>query len=1104
MKNVQNTSFTKDTEKLITKSKIEYDRNTRFRPTMKAIIETEEKYHEYLETCRRELADLREQYCSGMLSFAFICLIHKKYETKDVNGDICEILGRNVHLCNKTKPSAVIDDDRIIYADILTTIAMNNLGNKKYKTWKKNFEKIMREQSTFLVLDIDNREKIVNACIALGWSSEDLDYLLLRMGDDGLQANSVQDMIIRFVLDLPEVVFDHYEELKGRCGELLAEKFAIDTNRDAGQTKVSYNHLAKIIQDTNISSLDERMNLYVEALHQNKIVYQGYSKTARNKLEHILLLTAHSLGWTVPEVDDYLADLTDPRRPVVEPVKADGKLNMKNIEFFDYAKVILECDIEPISEENRDRLVQAILSHYANTAEDIFGEEKIEFAPGVYDARLAFPSIGTTKTGGGYFKVPLTARLKELLSGEKPVKKHDILFALYLLCAKTQVIEKPYDFYRNFVTTANAVLAECNLPKWYSAHVLEYTIGKSIFGLRFEDIFVDITEVYQLLQPKRKKHAEKKDDSNKEEEEQEKFEQFKDAFKKLTDYVEVRTKRISSYTTLNLPQLSEEKVVAEGVLFTRIFRKNRTIYTDLLKIAKEIDSLWNQTGYDKMDVAFNDQSNCVVAYPGGIKSNNQPYVLQNKLSDELFAIMHEYDENLMDAHGSVKNNVLLRAFYIPEKDGSVRSLDDYASRYFHKKEESITMSDVFASNPNINRRFRRNIVLSIIIGMIFNEEKIPDGVFETGNKPQVLVTADPKLKLPYLDWVYVNKRLRENIGKAEETTKEEESGSEAEIELTEEEQAFLTHLEAMEPVGKMLSEIPEGSRYEQCSRLVKEMNKYEPLTADLNSQLVTIVLKRSQRAKDLMITHNMRLVLDAINKFFSGKEKPSVNLLEDLLMEGNLALIEAVEKFNPNFGWTFSTYAVPVIQNRLKGVLASESNVVYVPKQRSAIIHNVSKEFAKFYKDNGRTPKVEELAKSLGYSEDAVIEALVLLQKSESQDEYIGDEESTTKGELIEDLTVDVAEEAKNKMLRSAINKVLSTFTLREQQIYHMRYGQLKADLTDERPDEDRFLDPEGYTWKEISQILHISIEQVIRTEVDIRRKLSHPRYVEEIEKYYK
>ena len=1088
-------TFTENVDTFITKARISFNEATAFQPTMEAIVDSEIKYQRYLDKCRQVLASLREQYSSGMLSFAFIRLIHKEYGRGPAEGDVCQILGRAVHSCNTICPSAVVDEDRDIYADILLQIASKGLDKKQAKCWGTRFRELMNARDRFLVLDDDKRRMIIEACIVLGWSTEQLDYLLLRMGDDGLQANSAEDMIARFVLDVKEATLDHHTAMIARweAGE-PADPDEVK-NREAGPTKISYDSLGRVIEDPAMN-LDEKMESYMAVLESNRAVYQGCSVTARDTLEHILLLTAHPAGGNIPEVMDYLADLSDPEDGLIE---LDGELQMNSVKFADYSKVILNCDIEPLWEENKDKLEHMIRSTYSDSDEDAFAQEEPEFAPIVHDARLAYPSVYINARNADLGKVDFTARMNRLLRREEAVRKQDILFALFLLCAKTKKVKERTAYYLNFQKLADEVLAHCHLPGWYTPHVMEYTIAKSILGVRMEDVFGDIVEAYQLTMKRPKVSVKRETDQITDKTE---FSQYRDLFTSAVDSVERQIKKIAPHTLLPLPELSDEQLRAEGELFEKIFRACRDIYTELFAIAKELCWIWENTGWVNMHIVFPGMSRSVVAYPRGKSSDDHPYVLKASLSDALYTLLHEPDENVTDQNGVTKNNAMLRAFFIPGPNGSAASLDDHA----HVKDDE-TLSAVLAEHPAINRRFRRKVVLSILLKMLLNNDKVPTKY--PSKKAEVEVRADPLLKLPHIDWIAERRHRAEEeldpqlqVDQAEEDPAleegwEEESTPPAEepVPLTEEERSFLAEFEREErPDEKFekycmdlirMEKMDNGICNDTSSTIEDKKKKNEN-----NRKLAQLVVKGDRKARDLMIVYNYRLIPFTWNDHhFAG------SMTRDLFGCGLTALARAVDGFDPEKGLEFSTYAVPAILNEFRSEISKQRHAVHVPKKKDQEFRHMWKELSRSGGVSIDDASSKKLAQDSGYTVGQIQDFLksrtytYSINSTLSKDQ---DDNKTTLAELIADPKVNVVATVESKYsqidyqpLMKELYALILELPVREYQFCVLRFGFIVGN-------GDIKFDPERCRSRlEIAEILHIPIEQVIRMEIAISRRLA-------------
>ena len=239
-------------------------------------------------------------------------------------------------------------------------------------------------------------------------------------------------------------------------------------------------------------------------------------------------------------------------------------------------------------------------------------------------------------------------------------------------------------------------------------------------------------------------------------------------------------------------------------------------------------------------------------------------------------------------------------------------------------------------------------------------------------------------------------------------------------------------------VEKIDLSVPDGVSIEDPVRMyLKEIGKVPLLTAEEEVDLAKRMAEGDESAKKRLAEANLRLVV-SIAKRYVGRGM----LFLDLIQEGNLGLIKAVEKFDYHKGFKFSTYATWWIRQAITRAIADQARTIRIPVHMVETINKLIRVSRQLLQDLGREPTPEEIAAELDMPVDRVREILKISQEPVSLETPIGEEEDSHLGDFIQDDNVPVpAEAAAQTLLKEQLDEVLDTLTEREQKVLRLRFG---------------------------------------------------------------
>ena len=297
-------------------------------------------------------------------------------------------------------------------------------------------------------------------------------------------------------------------------------------------------------------------------------------------------------------------------------------------------------------------------------------------------------------------------------------------------------------------------------------------------------------------------------------------------------------------------------------------------------------------------------------------------------------------------------------------------------------------------------------------------------------------------------------------------TSEEDDIPDEEILLSEEDEVDMENIDLS---------VPDGISIEDPVRMyLKEIGKVPLLSAEEEIELAQRMEDGDEDAKKRLAEANLRLVV-SIAKRYVGRGM----LFLDLIQEGNLGLIKAVEKFDYRKGYKFSTYATWWIRQAITRAIADQARTIRIPVHMVETINKLIRVSRQLLQELGREPTPEEIAEEMNMPVERVREILKISQEPVSLETPIGEEEDSHLGDFIQDDNVPVpAEAAAQTLLKEQLDEVLDTLTEREQKVLRLRFG-----MNDGR----------ARTLEEVGKEFDVTRERIRQIEAKALRKLRHP-----------
>lgn len=266
---------------------------------------------------------------------------------------------------------------------------------------------------------------------------------------------------------------------------------------------------------------------------------------------------------------------------------------------------------------------------------------------------------------------------------------------------------------------------------------------------------------------------------------------------------------------------------------------------------------------------------------------------------------------------------------------------------------------------------------------------------------------------------------------------------------------------------------------------LKDIGQAQLLTSEQEVELAKRIIEGDERAKRELSEKNLKLVVSIAKKYVN---RSSMHFL-DLIQEGNLGLLKAVEKFDYTKGFRFSTYATWWIRQSITRAIADQARTIRIPVHMVETIHRLSRVSKQLMQELGRDPTNAEIAERMGLSENRVIEIQKIAQDPVSLESPVGEEDESRISDFVEDESIkSPTDNAAQDILKAQLLQVIETLTPREQKVIRLRYG-----LDDCHP----------RTLEEVGKEFNVTRERIRQIEAKALRKLRHPNRSKKLQDFY-
>ncbi len=281
---------------------------------------------------------------------------------------------------------------------------------------------------------------------------------------------------------------------------------------------------------------------------------------------------------------------------------------------------------------------------------------------------------------------------------------------------------------------------------------------------------------------------------------------------------------------------------------------------------------------------------------------------------------------------------------------------------------------------------------------------------------------------------------------------------------------------------EMITSLEEGSVTDPVRQYLREIGRVPLLNAEQEIELAKKSEKGEKLAKDKLISANLRLVV-SIAKKYVGR---GMSLL-DLIEEGNIGLMRAVEKYDWKRGFKFSTYATWWIRQAITRAIADQARTIRIPVHMVETINRFNRTQRRLMQELGREPTPEEVAEALGIDAAKAREIIKVSQEPTSLATKVGDEEDSELGDFIEAPGLKPDEQATRELLKGHLDEVLDTLSPREKRVLQLRFG---------------LEDGKQRTLEEVGKEFGVTRERIRQIEAKAIRKLKHPTRAKKLRGY--
>lgn len=266
---------------------------------------------------------------------------------------------------------------------------------------------------------------------------------------------------------------------------------------------------------------------------------------------------------------------------------------------------------------------------------------------------------------------------------------------------------------------------------------------------------------------------------------------------------------------------------------------------------------------------------------------------------------------------------------------------------------------------------------------------------------------------------------------------------------------------------------------------LKDIGQAQLLTSEQEVELAKRIMEGDEWAKQELAERNLKLVVSIAKKYVN---RSSMQFL-DLIQEGNLGLLKAVEKFDYTKGFRFSTYATWWIRQSITRAIADQARTIRIPVHMVETIHRLSRISKQLMQELGRDPTNAEIAEKMGLSENRVIEIQKIAQDPVSLESPVGEEDESRISDFVEDESIkSPTDNAAQDILKTQLLQVIETLTPREQKVIRLRYG---------------LDDNHARTLEEVGKEFNVTRERIRQIEAKALRKLRHPNRSKKLQDFY-